>query len=77
MIARGGYSSNVRLTLRINGSELALSHVGSQRIVVRDLCEPLPASEAEIVIEVNDSAERFKVFLPHGLPGPGQMVEYV
>jgi hypothetical protein len=77
MIAHSGYSSKVRLTLHINGSQLALSHVGSKRIVVRDACEPLPASEAEVVIEVNDSAERFKVFLPQGLPGPGRMVEYV
>lgn len=77
MIAHGGYSSKVRLTLCINGTELALSHVGSKQIVVRDVCEPLPAGEAEVVIEVNYSAERFKVFLPQGLSGQGRLVEYV
>jgi hypothetical protein len=77
MHTHSGYSSKVRLTLHINGSQLALSHVGSKRIVVRDACEPLPASEAEIVIEVNDSAERYNVFLPNGLPGPDQLVDYV
>ena len=66
--AHNGYSSKVALTL---------SHVGSSRIVVRDPCDPRPAGDAEIVIEVNNSAERYKVFLPHGLPGPGQLVEYI
>ncbi|MGD9636693.1 MAG: hypothetical protein AB7U97_25650 [Pirellulales bacterium] len=77
MNTHSGSSSKVRLTLHISGSELALSQVGSRQFVVRDACGPLPAGEAEIVIEVNDSAERFKVFLPQGLPGPGQLVEYV
>jgi hypothetical protein len=77
MIAHSGYSSKVALTLLIDGDKLALSHVGSSRFVVRDACEPRPAGNAEIVIEVNDSAERYKVFLPQGLPGPGQLVEYV
>lgn len=77
MQAHSGSSSKVRLTLYINGLELALSHVGSRQFVVRDKCEPRPAEEAEIVIEVNDSAERYKVFLPHGLPGPDQLVDYI
>jgi hypothetical protein len=51
--------------------------MGSKRFIVRDSCAPLPAGNAEIVIEVNDSAERIKVFLPHGLPGPGQLVDYI
>jgi hypothetical protein len=77
MIAHSGYSSRVALTLLIDGHELALSHVGSSRLVVRDKCEARPAGDAEIVIEVNDSTERYKVFLPRGLPGPGQLVEYI
>ena len=77
MIAHNGYSSKVALTLLIDGRKLALSHVGSSRFVVRDPCDPQPASDAEILIEVNDSAESYKVFLPFGLPGPGQLVEYI
>jgi hypothetical protein len=77
MIAHNGYSSKIALTLLIDGKELALSHVGSSRIVVRDACDPRPAGNAEIVIEVNDSAERYKVFLPYGLSGAGQLVEYI
>ncbi len=77
MQAHSGSSSKVKLTLYVNGLELALSHVGSRQFVVRDKCEPCPAGEAEIVIEVNGSAERYKVFLPNGLPGPDQLVEYV
>jgi len=77
MPAQNGYSSKVALTLFVNGSELALSHVGSNRFVVRDPCGPYPAGDAEIEIEVNESAERYKVYLPHGLPGPGQLIEYI
>ena len=77
MAAHNGYSSKVALTLLIDGMKLALSHVGSRNFVVRDPCEPRPAGDAEIVIEINDSAERYNVFLPHGLPGPREMVEYI
>jgi hypothetical protein len=77
MIAHNGYSSKVALTLLIDGSQLALAQVGSSQLVVRDNCEPRPAGDAEIVIEVNDSAERYKIFLPYGLPGPDQLVEYI
>jgi hypothetical protein len=76
MIAHNGYSSRVALTLVIDGVDLALSQVGSRRFVVRDKCEPLPPCNAEIVIEVNGSAESYKVFLPAGLPGHDQWVEY-
>lgn len=77
MISHNGYSSKVALTLLIEGKRLALSHVGSSRLVVRDPCDPQPAGNAELVIEVNDSAETYKVFLPFGLPGPGEPVEYI
>lgn len=77
MIAQNGYSSKVALTLLIDGVELALSQVGSRQFVVRDKCEPRPAGDAEIVIDVNNSSERYKIFLPNGLPGPDQLVEYV
>jgi hypothetical protein len=77
MIAHNGYSSKVALTLRIDGTELALSQVGASRFVVRDKCELLPPSDAEIVVEVNGSAERYKIFLPNGLPGHDQWVEYI
>jgi hypothetical protein len=77
MIAHNGYSSKVAITLLIDGSELALSQVGAGRFVVRDKCDLLPPSDAEIVVQVNGSAERYKVFLPKGLPGHDQWVEYV
>jgi hypothetical protein len=77
MIAHNGYSSKVALTLLIDGQRLALSHVGSSRLIVRDVCDPRPPSDAELVIEVNDSAETYKVFLPFGLPGPGEFVDYI
>ena len=77
MIAHNGYSSKVALKLLIGGRTLALSHVGSSRFVVRDKCDPQPPGDAELVIEVNESAESCQVFLPFGLPGPGELVEYI
>jgi hypothetical protein len=76
MATCNGYSSKVALRLLIGDSDLALSHVGSRNFVVRDPCGPLPAGEAELVIEVNDSAERYKVHLIRGLTGPNELVEY-
>jgi hypothetical protein len=77
MATCNGYSSKVALRLLVGGADFALSHVGSRSFVVRDRCKPQPAGDAELVIEVNDSEERYKIHLTQGLPGPNEVVEYV
>ena len=71
-----GYSARVALTLVVNGSQLALSHVGPSTIVIRDECEPTPPCSAELIIQIEDSVQTSTVFLTNGIPGPRELVEY-
>ena len=61
------HSSNVVLTLLVCGVELALSHVGSQFLIVRDAPCSYNEGPAEIIISVDGVVERTEVFLPHGV----------
>lgn len=76
MAAQNGYSSHVVLCLLIGGMRLSLSHVGPSGLVVRDDCEPMPSGSAEIEITVDDSVKVHKVFLPHGVPGARQPIQF-
>jgi len=49
------------------GVELALSHVGSQFLIVRDAPCSYNEGPAEIIISVDGVVERTEVFLPHGV----------
>jgi hypothetical protein len=77
MIAQTGFSPKVALALLVNGRELALSHVGPDEVTVRDSCEPIPPSDAELLISVNDETESYRVFLPQGIPSAPQKVTYI
>jgi hypothetical protein len=68
-----GYSAKVALTLYIHGQVLALSHVGPGGVIVQDECDPIASGDAELVIKVNDSESKHKIFLPHGISGPQQL----
>jgi hypothetical protein len=72
-----GYSANVSLSLLIDEAVLSLSHVGPSFIVVQDECKPIPAGDAEIVIKVDQSEDKYKIFLPYGVPGPRQVVQFI
>jgi hypothetical protein len=77
MIAQSRYSPKVALSLRVNGHELALSHVGPSDVTVRDACEPIPPTNAELIISVDDEVESYGIFLPHGIPNAPQKVSYI
>jgi hypothetical protein len=77
MIARSRYSPKVALALKIGGREVALSHVGPREITIREACEFVPPSAAELVISVDDEVESYSIFLPHGLPHAPQKVAYL
>ena len=61
----------------VDGRELALSHVGPNDVTVRDACEFVPPSDAELLITVDDESESYKIFLPHGIPNAPQKVAYL
>lgn len=64
------------LTLVVGGKRLALSHLGPSGIVVRDACEPIPPSHGKLLIQVDDTKKARRVFLPDGVPGPGQLIGF-
>ena len=71
------YSPKVELTLLVGDRQLALSHVGPQDVTVRDRCESIPPTDAELIITVDDESETYKIFLPHGIPSAPQTVAYI
>jgi hypothetical protein len=77
MAFRNGYSAKVALTLKLAGRDIALSHVGPGKVSVRELCEELPPSEAELVIQVDDSSDVMNVYLPNGISASSYDVTYV
>ena len=76
MASTKGYSTRVALTLLINGMQLSVSHVGNSGIMVADACEPLPACNAILVVNIDERTEKHSIFLPDGLPGPGKFVPF-
>jgi hypothetical protein len=77
MSFRNGYSAKVALTLKLGDRDIALSHVGPGKVSVRDLGEELPPSDAELVIQVDDSSDVMKVYLPNGISATSYDVTYV
>ncbi|HEY4233584.1 MAG TPA: hypothetical protein VGM76_09160 [Lacipirellulaceae bacterium] len=77
MAVRNGYSAKVALTLKVAEREIPLSHVGPGEVSVQELGEELPPSDAELVIEVDDSSEVMNVYLPNGISATSYDVTYV
>jgi hypothetical protein len=77
MITQSRYSPKVALALKVGGREFALSHVGPKEITVREACEFVPPSDAELLISVDDETESYSIFLPHGIPNAPQKVAYI
>ena len=50
------YSASVVLTLVVGKRQLALSHVNPSNVVVCDACEPIPPTEAKLIVEIDRSA---------------------
>ena len=76
MITQARYSPKVALALKVGDRELALSHVGPREVTVRDACEFVPPSAAELLITVDDATESYSIFLPDGIPNAPQKVAY-
>jgi hypothetical protein len=70
------YSPKVELTLAVAGHQLALSHVGPRDVIVREECEPIPPTAADLIITVDDESETYRIYLPNGIPSAPQKVAY-
>jgi hypothetical protein len=76
MTLRNGYSAKVALTLKVGGRELALSHVGPGEVSLRDLAQRFEPSEAQLIIQVDESSEVMDIFLPNGVSSNSYEVAY-
>lgn len=70
------FSAEVALTLVIDGREIALSHVAPEYFVVQDDCGVVPASEAELVVQIDDYSKRTPISLASSIQGKGDRVKY-
>jgi hypothetical protein len=43
---------------------------------VREACEPIPPTDAELIITVDDESETYRIYLPNGIPSAPQKVSY-
>ena len=76
MTFRNGYSAKVALTLKVGDKDIALSHVGPNEVSVRALGESMPPSDAQLLIQVDDSSELMSVYLPNGISNSAYEVAY-
>ena len=59
------------------GVELALSHVGSKFVVVRESQNSFAAGEAQLLISVDGIEDKKTVVIPNGIPaGTSVRVDY-
>lgn len=78
MITRSSrYSPKVELTLQVGTRRVELSRVRPKEIVVRDKCEPIPPSDAQLIVKIDDESKPYNIFLPHGIPAEPQKVQYI
>ena len=76
MTVRNGYSAKVELTLKVSGRELALSHVGPNEVSLRQFANAVEPSDAQLIIQVDDSSNVMDVYLPNGIPSDAYEVAY-
>lgn len=69
MPTTGGYSARVRLSLMVEGLRLSLAQVMPGLVILREPCDPIPASDGQIVISVDGNEETMDAFFPHGVGG--------
>ncbi len=72
-----GYSAKVTLTLIVDGVSYVLSHVGPSKVLVRrELVEPVPPCNADLIITVDDRRKVHRIFLPFGTRANERSVPY-
>ena len=70
------YSSCVILRLLVGGEEIALTHVGSGSVILRQPAASYPPTSAVLAVCVDGVAQERKVFLPHGIRPGNNRVRY-
>jgi hypothetical protein len=76
MTSRSGYSAKVALTLKVDDQDISLSHVGPGLVRLRENCGPMPPSDAQLLIQVDEHSELMNVYLPSGISRDSREVAY-
>jgi hypothetical protein len=71
------YSPKVALTLVVGGREVALSRIGSNELIVRNISEPVPPSDARLVVTIDDESKTYDIYLPDGIPAAAERVAFI
>jgi hypothetical protein len=71
-----GYSANVALHLRINGDQLPIAQVGPGSFILREACTIPPATEAELIVKIDDYEQRLQVVLVEGATADNKAVKF-
>jgi len=61
----------------IGSIELALSHVGSSSVIIRDDVAYYPPMDVEICVCVDGKSEKKTVYLPNGIREGSSRVQYL
>jgi hypothetical protein len=69
----GGHSAIVKIRLLVNGDSIAVAQMGPDCVFVDSPVNHRPA-EATIVMNVDDSEQRWKVWLPDGMSSSSERV---
>ena len=73
---RGGYSTDVRINLILNGHSIPVAQLGPRFLLVDEPSDH-PPGLASIVLRVDQSEERWNVHLPNGISADSQRVAIV
>lgn len=60
----------------VDGIELALSHVGSKYVILRESQSEMPPTTAMLQVNVDGCTNEREVYLPHGIQAGKTRVSY-
>lgn len=61
----------------VGAREVALSRIGSKELIVRDAVEPIPPSDARLVVTIDDESRTYDIYLPDGIPVAAERVAFL
>jgi len=71
-----GYSSTVKIALRIGDKELDVAQVGNETLILRDDPGSELSGEAELSISVDGEATEYQILLRSSLPEGRHVLSY-
>jgi hypothetical protein len=70
------YSADVDLHLEVNGTRLAISHVGPDEFIFREAQSIEPATEGTLIVRIDEHVKRQTVLLYEGATPSSKQVRF-